>query len=105
MLKSMDKATVYTGKACEKLSPKPVALCVHDEELEIPGDAPAFTQLIKLSNSQDTLPFTREDCNSNGVRVKAIPRRLITGPKPGHSVAVLGNCTRIFGFLSENSGF
>lgn len=61
------------GKACEKLSLKPVALCVvcvHGEELEIPGDAPAFSQLIKLSNSQDTLPFTREDCDRNAVPVK-----------------------------------
>lgn len=28
MLKNVDKATVYTGKACGKLSRKPVALCV-----------------------------------------------------------------------------
>lgn len=80
-------------------------VCVHDEELKIPGDAPAFAQLIKLSDSQDTLPFPKEDCSSNGVRVKAMPCRLITGPKPGHSAAAFGNCTRIFGFLSENSGF
>lgn len=43
------------GKACEKFSPETSGpVCVHGEELEIPGDGPAFTQLIKPSNSQDT---------------------------------------------------
>lgn len=87
---------------CENLLPEGKwPMCMVSNSLEIPGDTLVLIQLIKLSNSQDTLPLMKEEYNRNSVRVKAIPHSLITNsPKPGYSAANLSNFTRIFSFLS-----